>query len=369
MIRLRNHPSIALWCGNNENSEGWHRWGWQEGRSEREKKEIWNNYLKVFDSILPYTVDRLTDVYYWQSSPKYGRGNPKYKTHSDAHDWWIWHDAKPFEDFENNVPRFMSEFGFQSYPSIETINYLNQTSGPRTSTEVIKSHQKHTRGFQLINEYISRDYPEPLTAIDRIYLSQLTQARGITMGIEAHRRAQPYNIGTLYWQLNDCWPAISWSSIDYLGNWKALQFKAKKSFENLLISFEIKDNKVSTFIVNDHLGSVTDTLKLKIIDFSGVELWSNNKPVTALENLSSKVHELPLEEMIINPEESVLVASFAQQTSYFYFVKSKDLLLPEMELSVCEVTPVKNGVYHHFRISYTAKRSFFDCTRKGKTIG
>ena len=343
VIRLRNHPSIALWCGNNENSEGWHRWGWQTGKTEAQKNEIWGNYLKVFDSILPYTVDRLTDVNYWDSSPKYGRGNPKYKTEGYAHDWWIWHDAKPFEDFEKNVPRFMSEFGFQSFPSVETINYINQTTGPWTYTNAMKSHQKHSRGFQLIDEYVKRDYPEPTIEIDRVYLSQLTQARGITLGIEAHRRARPYNMGTLYWQLNDCWPAISWSSIDYLGNWKALQYKAKKSFENLLISFEMKEDKVSTYIVNDHLNSITDTLKLKIIDFSGIELWSENKPVTALENSSSKVHELPLEEMIINPEESVLVASFAEQTSYFYFVKPKDLLLPELELSVYEIDPVENG--------------------------
>jgi beta-mannosidase len=343
VIRLRNHPSIALWCGNNENSEGWHRWGWQAGRSEREKEEIWGNYLKVFDSILPYTVDRLTDVNYWESSPKYGRGNPKYRTEGDAHDWWIWHDAKPFEDFEKNVPRFMSEFGFQSFPSIETINYINQQVGPITYTNAMKSHQKHSRGFQLMDEYMKRDYPEPTIEIDRVYLSQLTQAKGITMGIEAHRRARPYNMGTLYWQLNDCWPAISWSSIDYLGNWKALQYKAKKSFENLLISFEIKENKVSTFIVNDHLISITDTLNLKIIDFSGIELWSDNIPVTALENSSSKVHQLPLEEMIINPEESVLVASFAGETSNFYFVKPKYLLLPELELSVYQIDPVENG--------------------------
>ena len=343
VIRLRNHPSIALWCGNNENSEGWHRWGWQTGKTESQKKEIWNNYLKVFDSILPYTVDRLTDVNYWESSPKYGRGNPNYKTEGDAHDWWIWHDAKPFEDFEKNVPRFMSEYGFQSFPSIEAINYINQSDSLNIESDAMKSHQKHSRGFQLIDEYMKRDYPDAYNDLDYVYLSQLTQAKGITLGIEAHRRARPYNMGTLYWQLNDCWPVISWSSIDHLGNWKALQYKAKKSFKNLLISSAMEENKVSTYLVNDQIESITDIFTLKIFDFSGNELWSFEESVTALQNSSTKVHELSLEEMIINPEESVLVSSFHGETSYFYFVKPKDLLLPDFETSKFSVEKTKGG--------------------------
>jgi beta-mannosidase len=329
VIRLRNHPSIALWCGNNENSEGWHRWGWQSGKTEAQKQEIWSNYLKVFDSILPYTVDRLTDVNYWESSPKYGRGNPKYKTEGDAHDWWVWHDAYPFEHFEENVPRFMSEFGFQSYPSVEVVNYINQLDTLNLQTDAMKSHQKHARGFQLIDEYMQRDYPEAHSDLDKLYLSQLTQAKGIAMGIEAHRRARPYNMGTLYWQLNDCWPAISWSSIDHFGNWKALHYQAKESFDNLLISPTLKDNVVSVHIANDHLQSFSDVLFLQIFDFQGNELWSQEREVTAKGNSSSKVFEFSLEEMIINPAEVVLVSSFDDKRSTFYFEKPKDLILPD----------------------------------------
>ena len=327
VLRLRNHASIALWCGNNESSEGWHRWGWQNGKTESQKKEIWENYTKVFDSILPYTIDRLTDVNYWQSSPKYGRGNPKYKTEGDAHDWWVWHDGYPFEHFEQNVPRFMSEFGFQSFPSVEAINYINQSDSLNIHTEAMKSHQKHSRGFQLIDEYMLRDYPEAYNDQDYVYLSQLTQAKGITMGIEAHRRSRPYNMGTLYWQLNDCWPVVSWSSIDYFGNWKALHYKAKRSFENVLISTTLEDNKVKTYIVNDDLQSHTDSLSLKILDFQGNELWSIKKEVTAKGNSSSNVFEFSLEEMIINPAEVVLVSSFQDKISTFYFMKPKDLYL------------------------------------------
>lgn len=330
VIRLRNHASIALWCGNNENSEGWHRWGWQSGKTKDQKAEIWNNYQKVFDSILPYTVDRLTDINYWGSSPKYGRGNPKYKTEGDAHDWWVWHDAYPFEHFEENVPRFMSEFGFQGFPSVATLNYINQSDSLNIHTDAIKSHQKHVRGFQLIDEYMKRDYPEAQNDFDYVYLSQLTQAKGITMGIEAHRRAKPYNMGTLYWQLNDCWPVISWSSMDFFGNWKALQYQAKESFKNVLISPHFKNNKVSIHIVNDNQTSINDILFLKILDFKGNELWTTEKEVVVNESSSELVFELSLEEMIINLDEVVLVSSFQEEEDLFYFSKPKDLILPDV---------------------------------------
>lgn len=330
--RLRNHASIAVWCGNNENSEGWHRWGWQSGKTEELKKEIWSNYQKVFDSILPYTVDRLTNTSYWESSPKYGRGNPKYKFEGDAHDWWVWHDGYPFEHFEENVPRFMSEFGFQSFPSYEAINHINENDDIAIFSDAMKSHQKHSRGFQLIDDYMKRDYPEVKDNKEYVYLSQLTQAKGITMGIEAHRRARPYNMGSLYWQLNDCWPVISWSSIDYFGNWKALHYKAKRSFKDLLISSEMKDNKISTFLVNDHLQSITDTLSIKIIDFNGNKLWSTKKYSTANANTSIKAYEFSLDELSIDPEKVVMIVTFQDRSSNFYFAKPKELQLSKVQI-------------------------------------
>ena len=329
--RLRNHASIALWCGNNENSEGWHRWGWQDGRSENEKDEIWSNYLKVFDSILPNTVNGLTDTDYWQSSPKYGRGNPKYEREGDAHDWWIWHDAYPFEHLEEKVPRFMSEFGFQSFPSYEVINYINQSDSLEISSDGFKNHQKHARGFQLIDEYMERDFPIPAKAEDYVYMSQLLQAYGITKGLEAQRRAKPYNMGTLYWQLNDCWPSISWSSIDFFGNWKALHYKTKKAFDNTLVSSKIENNVLKTYVINDNLKPLTDTLTLKLIDFSGKELWSFSKEITVNQNSSELMHEIILTDIDI--ANAVLISNFNNLTSTFYLTKPKNLKLHNQKIT------------------------------------
>jgi len=326
--RLRNYASIALWCGNNENAEGWRRWGWKEGRSKKEQKEIWNNYLKVFDSILPKTVANFTDnTNYWETSPKYGRGNPKYNTEGDAHDWWVWHNAYPFEHFEKNVPRFMSEFGFQSLPSYEVIQYINQKDSLDISSEIFKTHQKHHRGFGLIKEYMERDFPIPTTTDDYIYMSQLLQAHGICKGIEAQRRAKPYNMGTLYWQLNDCWPSVSWSSIDFFGNWKALHYQAKKSFKNLLISANINNDNVNIYLVNDTFKSITDSLKIKVLDFKGNILFKDKIIAKAKENSSLQVYQLPFNLFKANKNEVVLQVSFNTVKTAIYLEKPKNLQL------------------------------------------
>lgn len=334
LIRLRNHPSIVLWCGNNENSEGWHRWGWQDGKTQAQKDKIWGDYLKLFDSILPAEVAKHTQLDYWESSPKYGRGNPQYQFEGDAHDWWVWHDAYPFEHFEDYVPRFMSEFGFQSFPSIDAMKFINQAEEIQIDTDGMKSHQKHHRGYELIDLYMERDYNVPENDEDYVYVSQLVQARGMRMGIEAHRRAKPYNMGSLYWQLNDCWPGISWSSIDHFGNWKALHYEAKDAFENVLISFKSEGDQVDIYIVNDLLNDVDETLKVRLIDFQGNELWNLSKPVNVTSNSSMLVDSFIMgsfEEIQWN--QVVLEAQYGDASNTHFFVKPKELALDNADIN------------------------------------
>ncbi|MCA0130994.1 beta-mannosidase [Winogradskyella alexanderae] len=341
--RLRNHASLALWCGNNENSEAWHRWGWQEGRSEAEKEEIWNNYLKLFDSLLPQIVNKYSDTDYWESSPKYGRGNPKYKTEGDAHDWWIWHDAYPFEHLEENVPRFMSEFGFQSFPSYEVIRYINQNDSIVIDSEEFINHQKHPRGFHLIEDYMQRDYPIPDKAEDYVYMSQLLQARGMSMGIRAQRRAKPYNMGTLYWQLNDCWPVVSWSSMDYFGNWKAMQYQMAHDFKNVIVSSHIENDTLNVYVVNDNLESVEDNLRVSIQDFDNKVLWKDSKQITVKPNSSEIKYQLPLAEVRFPKDEIYFDARFNYVDEHFFFVKPKDLKLKQGKFET-QWVKMENGI-------------------------
>ncbi|MDY2586272.1 beta-mannosidase [Winogradskyella aquimaris] len=362
--RLRNHSSIALWCGNNESSEGWHRWGWQANRSEEEKEEIWEDYKYLFDRALRISVGSKTDLPYWETSPKYGRGNPLYKSEGDAHDWWIWHDGFPFEHLEENVPRFMSEFGFQSFPSYEVIQYINQNDSIDIDSKGFKNHQKHARGFQIINDYMQRDFPVPDSAEDYVYMSQLLQAHGITKGVEAHRRAKPYNMGTLYWQLNDCWPAVSWSSIDYFGNWKALHYKAKKSFEDVLISSKIENGTLKTWVINDDLDSKKGTLKLTLMNFEGKILWEGSKQINVKANSSENKHEIDLSLLDFKADESVMVSVFNDESSNYYFVKPKQLKL-KLEKIQQKVTKTNEG----FRIELTANTLQKDVFLFTKTKG
>lgn len=350
--RLRQHPSIALWCGNNENSEGWYRWGWQDGKTEIQKEEIWNNYKKVFNEILPNIVDSLQpSISYWESSPKHGRGDKRYQFEGDAHDWWVWHDGYPFEHFEEQVPRFMSEFGFQSFPSYEAIKNFTQLDTINLKHPSFTTHQKHHRGFALIKEYMARDFIVPSQDRDYVYVSQLLQAYGISKGILAHRRSKPHTMGTLYWQLNDCWPVVSWSSIDGLGNWKALHYQAKRAFEDRkIISWEEKEHLKVT-IVDDTFEPIQDSLSVTLKDFEGTILKKHTVYNVKTNTQRNGVFlELLLADFEFEPTRSFAEITFGNLKAIHYFAKPKDLALRNAPI---EVTHSKNKL--GISISLTSK--------------
>ena len=311
-------------------------------RSEEEKQEIWSHYESLFQKLLPEIVANYTDTDYWESSPRYGRGNPQYQFEGDAHDWWVWHDARPFEHFESAVPRFMSEFGFQAYPSFEAIRYFTESDSVTIDHSSFKTHQKHVRGFSLINEYMERDYMVPETSEAYVYVSQLVQARGIAMGIEAHRRAMPYCMGSLYWQLNDCWPVISWSSIDGLGNWKALHYKAKESFQPQLISNRIVNDSIQTYLIADGDQVQFDNVKLKVLNFKGELIKQMELKDHVLSNESKHISTVAIQELTDDPAKTFLLVASDQTSRAFYFVKPKELDLTN-EIPQILINQIKSG--------------------------
>ncbi|MCH2489795.1 MAG: glycoside hydrolase family 2 protein [Flavobacteriales bacterium] len=341
--RLRQHPSIALWCGNNENSEGWHRWGWQNGKTEAQKTEIWSNYKALFNELLPSLVDSLhSAVSYWESSPKYGRGDERYQFEGDAHDWWVWHDGYPFEHFETAVPRFMSEFGFQAFPSYATIRYFTQKDIIDRSQPAFKTHQKHARGYETIDTYMQRDFPVPVNDEDYVYMSQLLQAYGITKGILAHRRYKPYNMGTLYWQLNDCWPAVSWSSIDALGHWKALHYKVKKAYANRRIIPWVEANTLKIVVADDTFTPITDSLRIRIMNFDGKEIASFQEPNITSGSTKEMAFSLSLDTYSFDKSQSYVDISFADMQQLYFFGRPKDLKLEDIPLKI-ETKTIEGG--------------------------
>ncbi len=340
--RIGGHASLVLWCGNNESAEGWANWGWKSGKSEAQKAQIWQAYQKLFGNILPKAVkDFGQGVPYWESSPKYGRGNVKYLTEGDAHDWFVWHDAYPFEHFEQKIPRFMSEFGFQSLPSPSVVKYINEGS-INLSSASFETHQKHPRGTELIKTYTARDFPEPQNDREKIYLSQLTQALGISKALVAHRSARPFNMGSLYWQFNDCWPSVSWSSIDHLGQWKALHHTAKHDFDNLLISAAVSKNSLSVKIVNDNLIPLSGNLQLVLMRFNGEVIFSKELPITAKANASTFATDFDLGIDGFDPRQTVGILLFMDKHTLVYFDRPKTLALLPGSIEV-KIKPVEGG--------------------------
>lgn len=292
--RLQNHPSLALWCGNNENDEGWHNWGWQKQYkySASDSTKIWQDYKKVFHELIPQTLDSLLPKeknIYWPSSPSIGWGRKESLLQGDSHYWGVWWGMEPFEVYQKKVGRFMSEYGFQGMPDRETFETFADEKDLHLNSEAVKNHQKHPTGYQTIQTYMERDYKIPSKFEEYIYVSQLLQAEGMKTAIEAHRRAKPYCMGTLYWQLNDCWPVTSWSSVDYLGNWKAFHYQVKRSFDEVLVSVNEEENQYKIYLVSDALVSKQGKLNLQLLTFEGKILWQNSSQIS-LDANSSKVY-------------------------------------------------------------------------------
>lgn len=345
VTRLQNHPSIALWCGNNESDEGWHNWGWQKQYkySKSDSTEVWNNYKKLFHEVIPKTLDSLlpkNENRYWPSSPSIGWGRKESLLQGDSHYWGVWWGKEPFEVYEKKVGRFMSEYGFQGMPDVKT--FQSFTSDLELQSESVKNHQKHPTGYETINEYMARDYKIPTHFEDYVYVSQLLQADGMKTAIEAHRRAKPYCMGTLYWQLNDCWPVTSWSSVDYFGRWKALHYQVKRSYEDLLISFDEDDSNYLIYVINDNPVPINGVIEVILSDFKGKVIWDAIATGNTTANSAELHMEIPKKEFDkFSLNEVVLQASITTDNrivkSEFYFVKPKDLKLSKPTIQMTKI--------------------------------
>jgi beta-mannosidase len=283
--RLRNHPSIAIWCGNNENLGGWHHWGWKESFEPEIREFMWRTYERIFYEILPQAVKQFDPkTPYWSSSPSaYGDQLADRKS-GDEHDWTIWFGQKPFEAFHENVPRFVSEWGLQAFPSMHTISSFSEENDWDINSEVMRHRQRSKMawvqpgfdGNDMIKHYMEMYYNVPDNFEDFTYVSQLLQAKGYRTAIEAHRRAMPHCMGSLYWQLNDCWPTISWASVDYYYRWKASHYAVKNAFEEVILSALEEQEHVAVYVVSDKLDDIPAQLHIQLIDFDGQVHYEHN---------------------------------------------------------------------------------------------
>ena len=354
--RLRNRPSVVVWAGNNEIESGWFHWGWKD----QLPAQLWDDYLKIFYGVLPEVCGSLDPSRpYWPSSPSSNLedDNESHKM-GDAHYWHVWHASLPFSEYEKQRPRFMSEYGFQSLPQIETVNTYTIPADHDIASPVMLAHQRHPRGNQLIREYMLREYPEPKDFESFLYVSQVLQAEGIKIGAEHLRRIMPHNMGSLYWQLNDTWPAASWSSIDYSGRWKALQYYARRFYSDILVSPQEENGNVNVFVVSDRLQPANGQLNLTLLDFGGNQLWSQRQNLSIPALTSKSQTTIPISTLLAgkNPKEVVLLAEVLVDGKIVsgnrhFFGAYKELSFPRPQISY-DVVAVRGGI----RVSLAADK-------------
>jgi beta-mannosidase len=347
--RLRNHPSIVLWCGNNEIETAWMHWGWRKYLPN----SVWEDYQKLFLRLLPDVIEEYDPSRpYWSSSPSsnFEEDSDSQKT-GDVHYWEVWHAEKPYKEYEKQFPRFMSEYGFQSFPEIETIKtYTTEADRQSIETPVMLAHQRHPRGNQLIRQYMLREFNEPKDFESFLYVSQILQAEGIKIGAEHFRRIMPRNMGSLYWQANDCWQVASWSSMDYFGRWKALMYYTKRFYAPLLVSPHVGDDGVmNVYVISDYPQATNAQLTLTLIDFSGNKLSSKTFDLN-VEPLKGKSYlAQPVSELLKGADDknAVLIAELktngktVSQNEYF-FKPFKDAAFSKPEIKT-EITETKDG--------------------------
>ena len=289
--RLRHRASLALWCGNNEMEWGWVDWGWNRS----ELAELKAAYEQFFHHTLPeWCAAEDADTPYWPSSPSSDTPfkAPNGQQQGDAHYWDVWHGRQPFTAYRDQYPRFMSEFGFQALPPLATISTYADEDDWNMTSYVMEQHQKNDSGNSLMVGQMLDTFRLPRDFPSLVYLSMVLQAEGIRYGVEHWRRHRDRVAGTLYWQLNDCWPVASWSSLDYFGRWKALHYAARRFYAPVLLSIEDAPPRQTVYVTND-----------------GRDLWEGSLR-WSLETLDSAVlaaGELPVR---VEPLTAALIAPF-----------------------------------------------------------
>lgn len=266
--RLRHHASLGLWCGNNEIESAWDHWG----DFQKETPYLRADYIRLFEEVLPKAVQEADgETFYWHSSPSSGGcfDNPDDANRGDTHYWDVWHGQKPFTDYRKYFFRFCSEFGFQSFSCAKTVNSFTLEDDRNIFSRVMESHQKNNAANGKMLYYLSENlrYPKDLTHL--LYASQVLQGMAIKYGVDHWRRNRGRCMGTLYWQINDDWPAPSWSSIDYFGRWKALHYMAQKFYAPHAVSMTLEDHRCHVYFSNESFETTEYSLTLSIRDLSG----------------------------------------------------------------------------------------------------
>ncbi len=342
--RIRHRTSLALWCGNNEMEWGWVDWSWNFPQYQ-DLKSTYNQFFH--HTLKEWCLEQDPDHAYWPSSPSSDTPfqDPNGQRQGDAHYWDVWHGGKPFSAYRNQYPRFMSEFGFQALPPLATIRTYAEPADWNMTSYIMEQHQKNANGNSMMLRQMLDMFRLPNDFDSLVYLSMVLQAQGIRYGVEHWRRHNDRVAGILYWQLNDCWPVASWSSLDYFGRWKALHYAARHFFAPVLLSIEDKPPVMSVHITNDLLEAWEGIVSWSLETLDHVVLVAGTAPAKAEAQSASQVCVLDFSQTVNedNTRKLVFIAELWQgdqlirrQVAYFAPIKHLELVDPGLGMKMHE---------------------------------
>lgn len=350
--RISGHPSVVLFNGNNEVEVAWGNWGFQvkHGLYGKSAKEIEAAYDLIFKETAPNVISKHNTIPYIHTSPLSNWGKKELYNHGSQHYWGVWHGKDPIEDFGKKIGRFNAEYGFQSFPEYNTLNSFSTKEDWNLSSDVMKHHQKSYVGNDMILKHAKRLYGNPESFEDFIYYSQLTQSMAVSMAVAGHRVDAPRCGGTLYWQLNDCWPAPTWSSVDYNGNWKALQYRMREDYKDVTVVAKYNDlEHIDYYLVSDASKSLDIDLKITVQSLTGQELYESSQNLKMDGSGSVKVDLTDSNLMSVLTNNAIITFDFqdengvVQSRSFDHIVSEYDKALQEsVKLSVVSVDESSN---------------------------
>ncbi|MGR6328862.1 beta-mannosidase [Sphingomonas sp. XXL09] len=323
--RLGNHPSIVIWTGNNEVLSGWENWSdrkdFKKAVGADAQERIGSGMAVLFDRVLRDAVTRNSPgTPYMPGSPSSGYDGPvDTDANGDRHFWDVWSGSKPVENYLDSCPRFMSEYGFQSMPTLETIHdFAGSLNGLTPDSPVMKAHQKFLagEGNARLRLYLDQRLRPAKDFADFVYLTQVDQAQAIGLAARHHRACRPVTMGSLFWQLNDVWPAVSWSSIDHLGRWKLLQYEARRMFAPQAIVAEHRNAATRIALVSDAQQPIPAKWRVTVRDMTGKILARREAPVTLAPLSATTVATLPDTDLFgaADPARSYAVADLLTES-------------------------------------------------------
>ncbi len=334
--RISHHASLGILCGNNE----------MELFSLKKNSLVKMDYLKLYERIFPDLCAKYApDTFYWQSSPSSGGGwdNPNDSTRGDVHYWDVWHSSKPFEEYRKHKFRFCSEYGFESFPNIKTVRSFCEEKDQNIFSRVMENHQKCPGGNPKIITYMASHYLYPHSFEKVIYASQIIQAEAIKSGVEHFRRIRGYCMGSVYWQVNDCWPVASWSSVDYYGRYKALHYAARKFYAPVAAGLFYEDDKMIVNVANETLNDQVVTLKWAICKNNNEVVHSGEtqgtvEKLVSMDMLSLSVKDVDKYQMYFYVDMYDGAGNFImRQTQLFGIPKHFEWLKPDIKVAAKDI--------------------------------